>query len=105
MKLVSYLLEDDDRLGIYVDGKVFDTLSLNEELADNMQDLLWEGEEGMEALKAYDAKIKSGDIDASNGVDISELILLSPVPHPTLLETPMLFVSTLQQHVEIEELK
>ena len=28
-------------------------------------------------------------IDASNGVDISELILLSPVPHPTLLETPI----------------
>jgi len=95
MKLVSYLLEDEDRLGIYVDGKVYDTLSLNEELVDNMQDLLWEGEDGMEVLKAYDAKIKSGDIDASIGVDINDLILLSPVPHPTSTRDAYAF----RQHV------
>lgn len=95
MKLVSYLAEDEDRLAIYHNGLVFDTGSLNEELPDNMQDLLWEGEDGMNALKAFDQKIKSGDIDTSAGISQDDITLLSPVPHPTSTRDAYAF----RQHV------
>ncbi len=95
MKLVSYLKDDEDRLAIYHDGLVYDTYELDQDLHDNMQDLLWDSIEGMEALKAYDKKIKAGDIAKDKGVSIDDVALLSPVPHPTSTRDAYAF----RQHV------
>ena len=95
MKLVSYLKDDEDRLAIYHDGLVYDTYELDQDLHDNMQDLLWDSIEGMEALKAYDEKIKAGDIAKDKGVSIDDVALLSPVPHPTSTRDAYAF----RQHV------
>ncbi len=83
MKLISYLSEDEeDRLAILIDGKAYDTNDLDRRLADNMADFLFDGEEAMQLAKSLEKKIKEGKVKAK-GMDVTNLELLAPVPHPT----------------------
>ncbi|CAN5245856.1 fumarylacetoacetate hydrolase family protein [soil metagenome] len=95
MKLISYLSEDEeDRLAILVDGKAYDTQELDKRLADNMADFLFDGEEAMQLAKSLEKKIKAGQVKAK-GMDVSNLELLAPVPHPTSCRDAYAF----RQHV------
>lgn len=96
MKLVSYLSEDEeDRLAILIEGKAYDTKQLDKRLADNMADFLFDGEEAMTLAKSLEKKIKAGQLKAK-GLDVSNLELLAPVPHPTSCRDAYAF----RQHVE-----
>ncbi len=96
MKLISYLSDDEeDRLAILVDGKAYDANQLDKRLADNMADFLFDGEEAMNLAKSLDKKIKAGQVKAK-GMDVVNLELLAPVPHPTSCRDAYAF----RQHVE-----
>lgn len=100
MKLVSYSEDSDERMGLYIDGKIYNLSdnahSLGEGiLPDNMADFLRYGENAMAIATAVDKKIKeskTGIISAS----VSEKNLLAPVPHPTSCRDGYAF----RQHVE-----
>lgn len=95
MKLVSFLSNDEDVLGIYVNGNVYPVSKLNKDLPGSMEELLWGEDELMTTLKAYDQKIKSGEF-SKYAIDFDELPLLSPVPHPNSTRDAYAF----RQHVE-----
>ena len=85
MKLVSYTTKKKDRLGIYVDGKIY---NLNEcgagmgiEIPKTMRRFLRGGEEMMQQAGKIEEAIKDGKINSF--VDDQNLKLLAPVPKPT----------------------
>lgn len=97
MKFVSFLQNDEERLGLYYKDKIFDLKKtagrLNINLPDNMIEFLWGGETNMELSRKVDEEIKRGSIAASfNKIDIK---LLAPVPHPTSCRDAYAF----RQHV------
>ena len=95
MKLVSFLIDDEDQLAILVDETLYPTIDLDEKLPDNMQDFLWEAEVVLDLAKGYDLKIKE-DSSKFKGVPLDSVELLSPVPHPTSCRDAYAF----RQHVE-----
>ncbi len=85
MKLVSYTIKKKDRLGIFVDGKIY---NLNEcatgmglEIPKTMRRFLRGGEEMMQQAKKVEDAIKEGKI--TSFIDDPKLKLLAPVPKPT----------------------
>ncbi|MDX2002309.1 MAG: fumarylacetoacetate hydrolase family protein [Chitinophagales bacterium] len=97
MKLISYLADDEeDHLAILVDGIAYNAHKLDKRIPDNMSDFLFEGEEGMAWAKELDQKIKSGKVNASQGMKLEKLELLAPVPFPTSTRDAYAF----RQHVE-----
>jgi fumarylacetoacetate (FAA) hydrolase len=85
MKLVSYTLKKKDRLGLYVDGKIFNltecAAGMGFEIPKNMRRFLRGGEEMMQQARKVEEAIKNGKI--SSFVDDPNLKLLAPVPKPT----------------------
>lgn len=84
MKLVSYTTKKKDRLGLYVNEKVFDlqecAAGLQIELPSRMRRFLRGEEELMEQARKVEEAIKDGKITSS--VDDPNLKLLAPVPKP-----------------------
>ncbi len=95
MKLVSYLHEADARLGLYLDGHIYDLNSLDPNLPDSMNSFLYEGQAAMEAARSLEAAIKAGFVKA-NPVEVNPDELLAPVPFPTSCRDGYAF----RQHVE-----
>jgi fumarylacetoacetate (FAA) hydrolase len=85
MKLVSYTLKKKDRLGIFVDGKIYNltecAAGMGMEIPKTMRRFLRGGEEMMQLAKKVEDAIKEGKI--SSFVDDPNLKLLAPVPKPT----------------------
>lgn len=96
MKLISYVHEELDRVAILHGDKVYDLESLGKIFPDNMADFLAGEDEMMIQAKQYNEKIKAGEIKSSLAKNLSELILLSPVPHPTSCRDGYAF----RQHVD-----
>jgi len=82
MKLVSFLLEGADKIGILVDRNVYPLFLINPALPDNMADFLKAGEEVMEITSSIDQHIKR-EPDKFNSYPYHDQDILAPVPHPT----------------------
>lgn len=82
MKLVSYTVENNTRLGIFRDGQIWDLNKLDAGLPNNMRDFLQGGEAFMQAAKALDAKLASNPAMAP-AIKENEVKLEAPVPNPT----------------------
>ena len=83
MKLISYLYEEHDYLGVLIDGKIYSMDQLHPDLPSNMSMFLNYWDEFLPAaLSGLDA-IKEGKLLPSRALDISQVQLLAPVPHPT----------------------
>ena len=82
MKLVSYTTKKKDRLGIYVDGKIFNlqecAAGLGFELPNRMRRFLRGGDEYMNIARQVEQAIKEGKI--SSFIDDPNLKLLAPIP-------------------------
>lgn len=93
MKLVSYSINSQERLGIYYDGKIADlaleAAKQNINVPNNMAEFLNEGDSAFENTKKVEAKLNDG-FDA---IDVEKL--LAPVPHPTSCRDAYAF----RQHV------
>ncbi|MBC7383658.1 MAG: fumarylacetoacetate hydrolase family protein [Bacteroidia bacterium] len=82
MKLVSYLVEKNALLGIYIAGKIWPLQALDPTLPDNMHDFLTGGELIIAKALKLDAMLKEGH-DLGSPVLETEVTLMAPVPYPT----------------------
>lgn len=98
MKLVSYTTKKKDRLGIYVDGKIYNlqecAAGLGFELPNRMRRFLRGGDESMNIARQVEQAIKEGRI--TSFVDDPNLKLLAPIPNPVSCRDGYAF----RQHVE-----
>jgi len=85
MKLVSYLVNKEEKLGLFNDDKIYDLeqsgKELNLELPSKMSEFLNDFENLREKAQKIDEAIKAGKIQS--GIEKSNTNLLAPVPHPT----------------------
>src|SRR6476660_1862923 len=83
MKLVSYLQDGSDHLGVLVDGFVYDMEVLHPDLPNTMGMFLNYWEEVFPAAQVGVEMIKEGRISQSKGKAVENLQLIAPVPYPT----------------------
>jgi len=83
MKLVSYLQDESDHLGVLVDGLVYNMEVLHPDLPNTMGMFLNYWEEVFPVAQAGVEMIKEGRIAQKRGVPVESLQLLAPVPYPT----------------------
>ena len=85
MKLVSFLNNNEERLGLFSQNKIYDLQKsgneLNISLPSTMAKFLNEFEELFQQAVKVDEAIKSGRL--KSGFDKDKIKLLAPVPHPT----------------------
>jgi fumarylacetoacetate (FAA) hydrolase len=82
MKLVSYLREGHDQLGIYVDGYLYDMEVLHPDLPGNMNMFLQYWEESYPVAQIGERMVKEGRISKEKGFPYEEAYILAPVPFP-----------------------
>jgi fumarylacetoacetate (FAA) hydrolase len=80
MKLVSYKTEEQEHLGIFANGHIYNLNSCDKLIPDNMNAFLQGGEPLMERAKRINAAILNGSLSPKEEVFYE---LLAPVPHPT----------------------
>ncbi len=83
MKLVSYLQDGHDRLGVLIDDLVYDMEVLHPDLPNSMGLFLNYWEESYPVLQAGELMLREGDRISSKGMPLNTLQLLAPVPFPT----------------------
>jgi len=98
MKLVSFTTKKKDRLGLLVDGKIYNlqecAAGLGLELPNRMRRFLRGGDEYMNMARQVEQAIKEGKI--TSFVDDPNLKLLAPIPNPTSCRDGYAF----RQHVQ-----
>jgi fumarylacetoacetate (FAA) hydrolase len=99
MKFVSFINHNSkERVGIFYDQKVYDLKNSGElfgvKLPFEMKKLLWNWDEHIENIYKLYGEIEQGSLET--GINVSEVKLLSPVPHPTSCRDGYAF----RQHVE-----
>lgn len=82
MKLVSYLQDGFERLGIYHEGYVYDMEMLHPELPNNMGVFLNFWDEYFPVAMLANQSLQEGRISKNRGFEADALSLLAPVPHP-----------------------
>ncbi|WP_443939771.1 fumarylacetoacetate hydrolase family protein [Pedobacter sp. MW01-1-1] len=80
MKLVSYKTEDQEHLGVFVNGHIYNLNSCDKLIPDNMKAFLEGSDIFMERAKKIDEQIKAGSLQAKEEIFYE---ILAPVPHPT----------------------
>lgn len=83
MKLVSYLKEGHEQLGVLVNGLVYDMEVLHPDLPSSMSMFLNYWEDSFPVAQAGELLLREGTRSSSKGMPIGELDLLAPVPFPT----------------------
>ncbi|MDB5285542.1 MAG: fumarylacetoacetate hydrolase [Mucilaginibacter sp.] len=80
MKLVSYKTEDQEHLGLFINGHIYNLNSCDKLIPDNMNEFLWGGDELMDRAKKVDEDIRRGRMEAKEELFFE---MMAPVPHPT----------------------
>lgn len=80
MKLVAYKTEQQEHIGIFLNGHIYNLHSCDKLIPDNMNQFLWEGEEIMLHAKQVEKDILAGKIQPKEEAFYE---ILAPVPHPT----------------------
>jgi fumarylacetoacetate (FAA) hydrolase len=83
MKLISYLYEEHDYLGVLVDSKIYSMDQLHPDLPNNMSMFLNYWDECIAAAHSGLKAIEFGKLLPKHALDLSQVQLLAPVPHPT----------------------
>ena len=83
MKLVTYLKDGHDQLGIVVDGNIYSMESLHNDLPTTMAMFLNFWDEIMPLARAVEQKIKDGLVRNVMADSFADAEILAPVPHPT----------------------
>src|SRR5687768_3597664 len=82
MKLVSFITEEQERLGVCVSGMVYGMEVFENDLPRTMDDFLDLWEDSFPVLKSALASIDTAAISKGYGIPIQEIQLLAPVPFP-----------------------
>lgn len=83
MKLVTYLKEGHEQLGVLINGMVYDMEVLHPDLPGTMNMFLHYWEDSFPVAQAGELLLKEGTRSSNKGVSINNLQLLAPVPFPT----------------------
>src|SRR6187551_1764433 len=83
MKLVSYLQDGHDRLGVLIGDIVYDMEVLHPDLPNSMGLFLNYWEESYAVAQAGEMMLREGERSSNRGMPLSELQLLAPVPFPS----------------------
>lgn len=85
MKLLSFLTNNNERLGLFNKDKIYDLKEtgsgLNLKVPGNMNEFLKGGEKNMDTARKIDEAITIGNVKKS--IDKMDVKMLAPVPHPT----------------------
>ncbi len=82
MKLVTYLRDDHETLGVLVDGKVYDMDVLHPDLPTTMNMFLTYWEESFPVAQAGELLLREGGRSSNRGTPVNDVRLLAPVPFP-----------------------
>src|SRR5712671_5252664 len=82
MKLVSYLDEDRDRLGVLINNMVYDMEVLHPDLPVSMSMFLNYWEDSFPVAQAGELMLREGTRTSSKGISMNDVQLLAPVPFP-----------------------
>lgn len=83
MKIVSYIKEGSEQLGVVINGLVYDMDTLHPDMPNSMNMFLMYWDTVYPVAKAGVQMIQEGKRGAGAGVPVHELQLLAPVPFPT----------------------
>lgn len=83
MKLVSYVKEEREQLGVLIDGFVYDMETLHPDLPGTMNMFLQYWEDALPMALAGELMLKEGTRSSNRRTALRELQLLAPVPFPT----------------------
>ena len=95
MKLVTYLKDGHDQLGIVVDGNIYAMDSLHNDIPTSMAMFLNFWDELMPMARAVEQKIKDGFVRNVLATPFDSAEIFAPVPHPTSCRDAYAF----RQHV------
>jgi len=82
MKLISYLEEDRDRLGVLINDKVYDMETLHPDLPNSMSMFLNFWEDAFPMAQAGELMLKEGTRSSNRAIPLNEVHILAPVPFP-----------------------
>jgi fumarylacetoacetate (FAA) hydrolase len=82
MKLVSYLSEERDRLGVIINNLVYDMEVLHPDLPNSMGMFLNYWEDAFPVAQAGELMLREGERTSSKGMPLQDVQLLAPVPFP-----------------------
>ena len=83
MKLVSYLEEERDKLGVLINDMVYDMEVLHPDLPTSMSMFLNYWEDMFPVAQAGEIMLREGSRASNKGIPVANLQLLAPVPFPT----------------------
>ncbi|HUM98521.1 MAG TPA: fumarylacetoacetate hydrolase family protein [Chitinophagaceae bacterium] len=83
MKLVTYLKEERDQLGVLINNMIYDMEVLHPELPGSMSMFLNYWDESYPVAQAGEILLREGTRTSNKGIPLNEVQLLAPVPFPT----------------------
>jgi fumarylacetoacetate (FAA) hydrolase len=83
MQLVTYIADDQQQLGILVNGNLYATESLHPDLPVSMSMFLNYWDDVLPLAKAVEQRIKDSTGRTVHGIPYAEATILAPVPHPS----------------------
>ena len=83
MKLVSYLKDEHEQLGVLVNDMIYDMEILHPDLPNTMSMFLNYWDESFPVAQAGELMLKEGTRSSNRAVALKDVQLLSPVPFPT----------------------
>jgi fumarylacetoacetate (FAA) hydrolase len=95
MKLISYLKEGHEQLGVLIDEMVYDMEVLHPDLPNTMNMFLTYWEDALPMAQAGELLLKEGTRTSNKGIPLKDVGLLAPVPFPTSCRDAYAF----RQHV------
>src|ERR1700741_1306368 len=95
MKLVSYIKDDHERLGVLINDFIYNTEVLHPDLPGTMSMFLNYWEDTFPVAQAGELMLKEGTRTTNRGISLKDVQLLAPVPFPTSCRDAYAF----RQHV------
>jgi len=83
MKLISFLEEERDRLGVLINNMVYDMEVLHPDLPNSMGMFLNYWEDAFPVAQAGELMLREGTRTSNKGIPVNDVRLLAPVPFPT----------------------
>lgn len=96
MKIVSYIKEEREQLGVLVHDKIYDMDVLHPDLPNSMNMFLTYWEDSYPVAQAGELLLREGSRTSNKGVSVKDVQLLAPVPFPQSCRDGYAF----RQHVE-----
>jgi fumarylacetoacetate (FAA) hydrolase len=83
MKLISYIKEEREQLGVLVNEMIYDMEVLHPDLPNTMSMFLNYWDDGFPIAQAGDLMLREGSRTSNQGVPLKDVRLLAPVPFPS----------------------